>query len=134
MKRVFALAAAAILSACSTRKDLDTLPSDAGIPKTYAAPVEKVRLAAQDSLAELAFKPVDKYTRSLTEARWRIIAGQGVSAGSTGRYARVDVEDQKTQCTVWIVVRSKMDSREAMGTDNVLAEDLHKKIAARLAR
>ncbi len=129
--RIFAVSLLA-LGACATASEVDRLPSDAGISRTYAFPVEKVRLACDDALAELSFKRVDKYTRSLTEQRYRLFASQGITGDSSGRYARVDIDNQKTQCTVWVLVRSKAESREAVPVENAIAEDLHKRIAARL--
>jgi hypothetical protein len=120
------------LAACATRSDVDSLPSDAGIPKTYAFPFEKVLPACENSLAELGFKKVEKYTRSIAAQRFRLLSSQGVTGESSGRFARIDIENQNTQCTVWVVLLSKVKSREAEAVENAIAEDLHKRIAARL--
>jgi hypothetical protein len=127
-----ALAALAALAGCQTRNEMRNLPWDSGIAKTYAAPYDKVRNACEDSLRELFFKINDKESRATEASRYQVLASQGATSGN--RYARVHIENQQTQCTVWVVIRSKVDSRENEPTDNLVAEDLHKKIAARVAK
>lgn len=130
--RVIPILALAWLSACQTKNDMRTLPWDSGIPKTYVAPYDKVRSACEDSLRELFFKISDKDSHSTEASRYQILASQGATTGN--RYARLHIENQGTQCTVWVVVRNKVDSRENEPADNLIAEDLHKKIAARVAK
>lgn len=124
------------LSGCATRSEIRSLPMDAGVARTYAKPFDRVRMACRDALGELAFniKEGEKDTGWIDESHYRIIATQGLAAGTMGRIARIMIENQKSQCSVWIVVRSKVESREAEPADQAIAEDLHKRIAARLAK
>ncbi len=121
---------------CATRSEIRSLPMDAGVARTYEKPFDRVRLACRDALGELAFniKEGEKDTGFIDENHYRIIATQGLAAGTMGRIARVMIENQKSQCAVWVVVRSKVESREAEPADQAIAEDLHKRIAARLAK
>jgi hypothetical protein len=129
---LLALAAAA----CATRSEIRSLPMDAGVARTYDKPFDRVRLACRDALGELAFniKEGEQDTGFIDETHYRIIATQGLAAGTMGRIARIMIENQKSQCAVWVVVRSKVESREAEPADQAIAEDLHKRIAARLAK
>ena len=124
------LASTALLAACQTKSEMRNLPWDSGIAKTYAAPFDKVRNACEDSVRELAFKINEKDSHATESTRYQIVASQGATTGN--RHARVHIENQQSQCTVWIVVRSKIDSRDTEPADNAIAEDLHKRIAGRL--
>ena len=130
--RPLCFAAFIVLAGCQTRSEMRNLPWDAGLPKTYAAPFDKVRAACEDALRESYFKINEKESRPTEANRHQILASQGATSGN--RYVRVHVENQQTQCTVWLVVRSKVDSRENEPADNAVAEDLHKKIAARVSK
>ncbi len=127
---LFALAIAAI--GCQTKSKVLGAPSDAGISKTYEAPMDKVQRATRDALADAQFGIKEKETKYLDDSRYQILASQGLSAGSTGRYVRVMVENEKTRCTVRVLVESKVDSQAATPADIAIGEDLHKRIAARL--
>lgn len=131
-----ALLAALTTAGCATRSEIRSLPMDAGVARTYPKPFDRVRMACRDALGELAFsiKEGEKDTGFIDESHYRIIATQGLAAGTMGRIARIMIENQKSQCSVWIVVRSKVESREAEPADQAIAEDLHKRIAARLAK
>jgi len=130
--KVLPCLALAVLSACQTKTEMRNLPWDSGVAKTYAAPFDKVRNACEDSLRELFFKINEKDSHATEASRYQLLSSQGPTSGN--RYARVHIENQATQCTVWVVVRSKVDSRENEPADNLIAEDMHKKIAARLAK
>jgi len=132
MMRTFPVLALIALGACQTKNEMRNLPSDSGVPKTYVAPYDKVRNACEDSLREVYFKINDKDSHALDSNRYQILASQNAASGN--RYARIHVENQGTQCTVWVVVRSKIDSRENDPTDTLVAEDLQKKIAGRLTK
>lgn len=134
--RRFSVVAILALAACVSKREMRDLPSDAGIAKTYDAPFDKVKLACEDTLAGDYWKKSDsdKDTHFVATKIYQIIATQNLASASAGWRARVRVEDQGAQCTVRVVVRSKVDSRETVNTENVLAEDLQKKIAARIAK
>src|SRR5262245_46631780 len=97
MRRLFLLAAAALLPACATRSELRNMPSDAGVLKTYTAPFDKAKIACRDSLSELGFKIKDgeKDSGPVTDKVHRLIASQGISTGTVGRFARIMIEDQQ---------------------------------------
>jgi hypothetical protein len=130
--RVLTILGLTSLAACQTKTEMRNLPWDSGVPKTYAAPLDKVRNACEDSLRELFFKIHEKDSHTPEANRYQIMASQGPTSGN--RYARLHIENQQAQCTVWVVVRSKVDSRENEPADNLIAEDLHKKIAARVVK
>jgi len=131
---LFALAVALASAGCQTKSKVLGAPSDAGISKPYEAPMDKVQRATRDALAEAQFGIKEKETKYLDDARYQILAGQGLSAGSTGRYVRVIIENEKTRCTVRVLVESKVDSQAATPADIAIGEDLHKRIAARIAK
>ena len=124
------LASAALLAACQTKSEMRNLPWDAGTTKTYVAPYEKVRNACEDSLRELSFKINERDSRPADSNRYQIMGNQVPTSGN--RHARVHIENQQSQCTVWIVVRNRIDSRDTEPADNAIVEDLHKRIANRL--
>jgi len=128
------LSAFLALAACATRSELRSLPSDAGIARSYTGSFDKVKLACRDALGQLklSIKEGEKDTGPLTETTYRIIASQGISTGTVGRYARILIEDQKGTCVVRILVRSKAESQTNDQLDPIIAEDLHKRIAALL--
>src|SRR5687768_6460946 len=129
MKRTI-LAVLPLLAACATKSEVRNLPSDAGTKVIYKEAYDKGRLAAQDSTAELGLKvnPKDQSLGSDTE--YWYIGSQGV--GSGGRYVRVRLM-KGPETTVFVAVRSKAESREAMQTDELIEKDIHKRIAGRLA-
>ena len=129
MKRMLLLLVP-LLSACATKSEMRNMPSDAGTKGVYKEAYEKVRLAAQDSTAELGFtvNPKDQSLSSDTE--YWYIGSQGLTSGNR----RIRVRMSKgPETTVFVVVRSKAESREAMQTDDMIEKDVHKRIAARLA-
>ena len=127
---------AALLAACVTKREMRDLPSDAGAAKTYDAPIDKVKRACEDVMAADSWttNESDKDTHYVEPKVYQIIGAQNLSSGTAGWRLRIRIEDQGNQCTVRVVVRNKIDSREAGNTETVLAEDLQKKIAARLAK
>jgi hypothetical protein len=119
-----------LMAACATKSEIRNLPSDAGTKGVYKESYDKVRLAAQDSTAELGFKVNPKDQSLGSETEYWYIGSQGLSSGS--RYVRVRLS-KGPETTVFIAVRSKAESREAMQTDDLIEKDLHKRIASRLA-
>ena len=125
------LALVPLLGACATRSEVRNLPSDAGTKGVYKESYDKVRLAAQDTTAELGFK-VKEQSPAFENEHW-YIASQGLSAGGSGRYVRVRIV-KGDEITVFVAVRNKAESREAMQTDDLIEKDIHKRVAARLAK
>ena len=129
MKRTF-LILIPLLGACATKSEIRNLPSDAGTKGVYKEPYEKVRLAAQDSTAELGFQVNPKDQSLASEIEYWYIGSQGISAGN--RRVRVRLV-KGPETTVFVAVRSKAESREAVQTDDIIEKDIHKRIAGRLA-
>ncbi len=117
------------LAGCTTRSEVRNLPSDAGSLVVYKAPFEKTRTAARDALAEAGFSVKDDMADG---AKWRLLASQGLGAGTVGRIARVMLENRRNETAVWVLVRGKVESKEAGTTDDALASEIHRKLAARL--
>lgn len=116
-----------LFAGCATKAEMRSLPSDAGTKVVYKASFEKVRLAAQDSTGEIGFKIKEQYgTDDFT-----FIASQGLSSASSGRYVRVRIV-KGDGISVFVAIRSKSETREAMHTDDLIEKDIHKRIAARL--
>ena len=107
-----------------------SLPSDAGSKGVFQASFEKARLAAQDSTGELGFR-IKEQSGAGNEATY--IASQGLSSNTSGRFVRVRVvKGEADDVTVYVAVRSKAESREAMQTDELIEKDILKRISARL--
>ena len=129
MKKAF-LILVPMFCACATKSEVRNLPSDAGTKGMYKEAYDKVRLAAQDSTAELGFKVNPKDQSLGSELEYWYIGSQGL--GSGGRYVRVRLM-KGAETAVYVAVRSKAESREAMQTDELIEKDIHKRIAGRLA-
>lgn len=130
MKRTVLVLLPLCLAACATKSEMRTLPSDAGTKAVYKESYEKVRLAAQDSTAELGFKVNPKDQSLASESEYWYIGSQGIGSGN--RYVRVRLV-KGAETTVFVALRSKAESREATQTDELIEKDIHKRIAARLA-
>jgi hypothetical protein len=117
---------------CVTRKQVASRPSDAGIKSVHKQDFDKVKRAALDAVGELHFEV--KEQEWADEYRYRIIASQGLSGGSTGRYVRVMIEKGEAERTVYILVEAKTNTQDATVVDGVIAQDLQKRLAARLAK
>lgn len=123
-----------LLAACATKGEMRSLPSDAGTKGVYKASFDKVRLAAQDTSAELGFEIKPKETISL-DTEVRLLASQGITSGGTGRYLRIRIaKGEGDEVAVYAVIRSKTESNEARMTDDLIEKDYHKKLAARLEK
>jgi hypothetical protein len=119
-----------LLGACATKKEVLNAPSDSGAKATYKEPYDQVKRAATDSLLEMGYSFKQEGLKD--EFTWYALYSQGVSTGTSGRYARLTITKGDTERTVYFLVRSKTESAEAMKTDDVLAQDLHKRTAGRL--
>jgi hypothetical protein len=122
-----------LLAACATKGEMRNLPSDAGTKDSYSAGWDKIRLAAQDTCAELGFEIKPKETLAL-ETEVRLLASQGLSSGTGGRYLRVRlVKGEGAEVAVYVAIRSKVDSSDARKVDDLMEKDFQKKLAARLS-
>ena len=132
MKSALLLVLPLLLTACATKKSMMARPLDAGLKAVYEAPFDKVKRAAYDSLADMTFGVKDEKWDARDSASWVITASQGLSSGSTGRYARVVIEKTETKQTVYVLVESKAAVRDAATVDDAIAKDLQSRIEKRL--
>jgi len=120
-----------LFAACTTKKEMLNAPSDAGVKAVYKEAFDPVKKASMDSLAELGFSFKQEGLKD--EFTWWALYSQGLSSGTAGRYARLTIAKGDVERTVYFHVKSKTESDEARKLDDLLAQDLHKKTAARLA-
>jgi hypothetical protein len=99
-------------------------PSDAGEEGVYAVPFDKALAAAKDAAAEMGF--VVREERPQGPDRHQVLSSD------SARYVRLSVEKRAADISVRVLVRSKMDTREAVATDTAIARDIHARIAGRL--
>ncbi len=119
-----------LLAACATKGEVKMLPPDAGVKAVYKESYEKVKLAAQHTALELGFKQKEEGMKD--EHTYYFLSSQGMGTGSSGRYLRIIIPSGEAERAVYVVVRSKAESVENQRMDDLLAQDIHKKIAARL--
>ncbi len=132
MNRTLLLLALPLLTvSCATRKSMLARPLDTGIKAEYEAPFDKVKRAVYDSLADLTFSVKDEKWDARDPNSFVINSSQGLSTGSTGRYARVVIEKTETKQTVYVLVESKAAVRDAMTVDEAIAKDLQGRIEKR---
>ncbi len=132
MRTMLVLSAVAVLSGCATKNEVRNMPSDAGVAQTYAVSMDKAKLACKDALAELGYSIKDDVAHAA--GWWRLLGSQGLSSGGTGRIIRIMIEDKRDAVVVRVVVQSRVDTAEARAADAAIAEDVHKRAAARIAR
>jgi len=133
MKRSLLLLALPLLAvSCATRKSMLARPLDAGVKAQYEAPFDKVKRAAYDSLAELSFAVKDEKWDARDANSYVINSSQGLSTGSTGRYARIVIEKTETKQTLYVLVESKAAVRDAETVDEAIAKDLQGRIEKRV--
>ncbi|HZE96388.1 MAG TPA: hypothetical protein VE981_05150 [Planctomycetota bacterium] len=132
MKRAWMLLLLAVpLASCATRKSMMAKPLDSGVKGEFEAPFDKVKRAAYDSLADMAFSVKDEKWDARDSSSWVINSSQGLSTGSTGRYARVTIEKTDTRQTVYVLVESKAAVRDSMTVDEAIGKDLLSRIEKR---
>lgn len=107
-------------------------PLDEGVKAVYQAPFDKVKRAAYDSLATLTFTVKDEKWDGRSENCYLINSSQGLSTGSTGRYARIVIEKTETTQTVYVLVESKASSHDSAPVDEAIAKDLQSHIEKRV--
>lgn len=113
-----------LLAGCATRSAMWSAPSDAGEEGVYAVPFEKALAATKDAAAEMGF--VVREERPQGPDRYQVLSSD------SARYVRLSVEKRASDISVRVLVRSKMDTREAVAADTAIAKDIHARIAARL--
>jgi hypothetical protein len=130
--RPLPLVLALAFSGCVTKKQIASRPSDAGIKSVHKQDFDRVKRAALDAIGELHFEVKEETWAD--EYRYRIIGSQGLSGGTTGRLVRIMIEKGDSERTVHILVEAKTTTQDATVIDGVIAQDLQKKLAARLAK
>jgi len=132
MRTPIVMCAVALLSGCATKSEVRNMPSDAGLANSYAVSMDKAKLACKDTLGELGYSVKDDVAHAA--GWWRILGSQGLSSGGTGRIIRFMIEDKRDSVVVRVVVQSRVDTAEARAADAAIAEDVHKRAAARMAK
>lgn len=131
MKRMLPLLLLALAS-CTTKKQVMAKPLDLGLKAVYEAPFDKVKRASYDALAELTFSVKEEKWDSRDANTWVITASQGLSSGSTGRYARIAIEKTDAKQTVYVLVEAKAATKDAASVDEAIAKDLQGRIEKRV--
>jgi hypothetical protein len=133
MKTVLLLALV-LATGCATKKYMMSRPLDAGTKAVYNAPFDKVRRAAQDALAERGFHfDRDKDEKWLEADNAHMInSSKGLSAGSTGQYARIVINKSESQQTVFVLVESKAATRDSNAADDDVAKGVQAAIEKRV--
>jgi hypothetical protein len=129
MKRLL-MAPLILLAACATKSEVKGMPPDTGLKAVYKEPFEKVKLAAQHTALELGFKLKEEWMAS--EHSTYILYSQSMAPGS-GRWLRYHIPTGEAERVTYVFVQSKSESNDNRRTDDLLAQEIHKKIAARLA-
>lgn len=132
MRTMLVLSAVAVLSGCATKNEVRNMPSDAGLAHTYVVTMDKAKLSCKDALAELGYSIKDDVAHAA--GWWRILGTQGLSSGGSGRIIRIMLEEKRDSVVVRVVVQSRVDTAEARATDAAIAEDVHKRASARMAK
>ena len=130
-RRLLLLVLPLLAVSCATRKSMLARPLDNGIKAEYEAPFDKVKRAVYDSLADMTFSVKDEKWDARDSNSYVINSSQGLSTGSTGRYARVVIEKTETKQTVYVLVESKAAVRDAATVDEAIAKDLQGRIEKR---
>ncbi len=133
MRRLLPLLALALtLTACATRKSMMARPLDSGVRAEYEAPFDKVKRAAFDALADMTFGVKEEKWDARDANAYVISSSQGLSTGSTGRYARIVIQKTDAKQTVYVLVESKAAVRDAATVDDAIAKDLQGRIEKRV--
>ncbi|MBI3854433.1 MAG: hypothetical protein HY293_01945 [Planctomycetes bacterium] len=113
-------------ASCATKKWMASRPLDAGLKQVYKAPFEKVQRAAFDAIVERDFhyKDEDKRWDDRAEKTYVITASKGLSAGSTGQYARVVIQKGDSEQTVNVLVESKAATRDSGAAEEDAAKGI----------
>jgi hypothetical protein len=109
-------------------------PLDSGIKAAYTAPFDKVKRAALDTLVERGFSSKDKDEKwdERGENTYVINSSKGLSAGSTGQYARVVLQKTDAVQTVYVMVESKAATRDSSAADDDSAKGIQAGIEKRV--
>jgi len=130
-RRALLLGLPLLVAACATRKQVTARPLDSGLSSELGAPFDTVKRAATDSLSELNFSVKEERWDSRDSGAYVILSSQGLSSGSTGRYARVVIIRGETTQTVRVLVESKAAVHDAAAVDEAIAKDLQSRIEKR---
>jgi hypothetical protein len=128
--RLVLLALLLTTSACATRKYMLSRPLDSGAKAVYTAPFDKVKRATYDALADLQYGVKDELWDNRDPNAYVINTSQGLSSGSTGKYARVVIMKGDAEQTVYVYVESKAATRSSAAAD----EDDGKNIQGRIEK
>lgn len=131
-KTLFLLALPLALVSCTTRKAMMAKPLDMGVKAEYVAPFDGTKRAVYDVLGAMAFGVKDEMWDRRDTRCYVINASQGLSAGTTGRYARVVIEKGDPKQTVFVLVESKTATRDAATIDEAVEKELQSNIEKRL--
>lgn len=133
-KRLLLLAFVVVGAACATKKWMMSRPLDSGVKAVYKAPYDKVLRAAFDTLIDRGFgyKEEDKRWDDRAENTFVINSSKGLSAGSTGQYARVVIQKTDFEQTVFVLVESKAASRDSNAADEDVARGIQTGIEKRV--
>jgi hypothetical protein len=123
-----------LLHGCTTKKGMAAKPLDVGIKAIYAAPFDKVKRAAFDTMSELDFSIKEEKWDGRSENCYLILGSQGIASAPLGRLCRVVIEKSDTEQTLYVHVESKTLSKDAQAVDEAVAKDFHSRIEKRLAK
>ncbi len=134
MKKIMLLGLVLAVAGCATKKYMMSRPLDAGVKVVYKAPFDKVRRAAHDALAERGFHfDRDKDEKWLEADNAHMInSSKGLSAGSTGQYARIVISKAESEQTVFVLVESKAATRDSNAADEDVAKGVQAAIEKRV--
>lgn len=119
---------------CATKKWMAARPLDSGVKAVYAAPFDKVKRACLDTLVERGFNSKDKDEKwdDRGENTYVINSSKGLSAGTTGQYARVVIQKTDKDQTVYVLVESKAATRDSNAADEDAAKGIQAGIEKRV--
>ena len=121
-----------VSSSCATRKYMLSRPLDSGVKAVYPAPFDKVKRATYDALADLQYGVKDELWDSRDSNAYVINTSQGLSTGSTGKYARVVILKSEQEQTVYVYVESKAATRSSAAGDEDDARSIQGRIEKRV--
>ena len=130
--RLIVVALLLTTASCATRKYMLSRPLDNGVKAVYAAPFDKVKRAAYDALADLNYGVKDEVWDSRDPSAFVVNSSQGLSTGSTGKYARIVILKSDKDQTVYVLVESKAATRSSAAADEDDAKSIQSRIEKRV--
>ena len=132
-KRLLLLALPLLAAACATNKWMMSRPLDNGLKAVYSAPFDKVKRAAYDSLGDTGFTVKTEKWDERSANCYVISSSKGLSAGSTGQYARIVIEKTTdAEQTVYVMVESKAATRDSNAADDDASKGIQGRIEKRV--